>query len=150
MQHQMKYHADKHRSEREFQVGDAVFLKLQPYEQTSVHRRANHKLSFKYYGPYSVLQRVGAVAHKLALPPSSHIHPVFHVSQLRPCLKPGHQVLPQLPNPDPLFQVPVRLLLLRVRQQGHSRWLKYWCSGVVTLKQRLPRRIWTAYNSSLH
>ena len=30
-QRRMKHHADKHRSEREFQVGDLVYLKLQPH-----------------------------------------------------------------------------------------------------------------------
>ena len=36
VQHRMKQMADKHRSERNFNIGDMVFLKLQPYRQTSV------------------------------------------------------------------------------------------------------------------
>lgn len=82
-QQQMKAYADKNRSFREFKEGDWVYLKLQPYVQSSVARRANHKLSFRYYGPYQVLEKVGTVAYKLKLPSDCHIHPVVHVSQLR-------------------------------------------------------------------
>lgn len=79
----MKSYADKGRSEREFQVGDNMYLKLQPYIQSSVAPRTNQKLSFKYYGPFPVIERVGAVAYKLQLPDDCRIHPVVHVSQLK-------------------------------------------------------------------
>ncbi|KAL0401589.1 UNVERIFIED_CONTAM: hypothetical protein Slati_4188800 [Sesamum latifolium] len=58
-QHRMKMYADKKRSEREFEVGDEVFLKLQPYGQTSIALRKQLKLSAKYFGPYRVIHRVG-------------------------------------------------------------------------------------------
>lgn len=57
-------------------------LKLQPYRQTSVNKRASQKLTKCYFGPFEVVRRIGSVAHELLLPPSSRIHPVFHVSQL--------------------------------------------------------------------
>lgn len=79
----MKHSADGRRSERQFQVHDWVFLKLQPYVQTSVAGRSSQKLAFKFFGPYKVLERVGTVAYRLELPPSSSVHPVFHVSQLK-------------------------------------------------------------------
>uniref|UniRef100_J3N0Z8 [RNA-polymerase]-subunit kinase n=1 Tax=Oryza brachyantha TaxID=4533 RepID=J3N0Z8_ORYBR len=56
-QQQIKYYADKKRSFREFAMGDWVYLKIQPYVQTSVANRANHKLAFKYFGPYQILDR---------------------------------------------------------------------------------------------
>jgi hypothetical protein len=119
MQQRMKAQADKHRTEREFAVGEEVFLKLQPYIQSSVARRANQKLAFKFFGPYQIMERVGKVAYKLKLPESSRVHPVFHVSQLKPCIGPPRQVLPQLPSPDDLFRFPVRILQQRARQVGH-------------------------------
>lgn len=82
-QHRMKQQADKNRSQREFNVGDMVYLKLQPYVQASVAPRSNRKLSFRFYGPFRVLARVGKVAYKLELPPTCRIHPVIHVSQLK-------------------------------------------------------------------
>jgi hypothetical protein len=51
-QDRMKRQADKHRVERQFAVGDMVYLKLQPYVQSSIAARAHHKLSFKFFGPY--------------------------------------------------------------------------------------------------
>jgi len=45
--------------------------------------RSNQNLSPKYFGPYKIIDRCGEVAYKLAIPSSSQIHPVFHVSQLK-------------------------------------------------------------------
>jgi len=79
----MKAQADKGRSERSFAVGDLVYLKLQPYIQSSVASRLNHKLSFRFFGPFSILQKVGLVAYRLDLPSDCRIHLVVHVSQLK-------------------------------------------------------------------
>ena len=87
-QQRMQHQADKHRQERTFAVGDWVYVKLQPHIQHSVQRRSNHKLSYKYFGPYLILQTIGKVAYKVQLPATSQIHPVLHVSQLKKALPP--------------------------------------------------------------
>jgi hypothetical protein len=147
----MKHNADKNRSERSFEVGDLVFLKLQPYVQSSVAPRAHHKLLFKYYGPYNVLERVGEVAYRLDLPLTSRIHPVIHVSQLKKAIGAKVQVQDQLPSPLDILLVPSRLLQRRLRQQGPvsvSQVLVQWSGQPETLatwedhddlKRRFPR-----------
>jgi hypothetical protein len=51
----MKKYADLNRPERQFNVGDMVYLKVQPYRETALGLRNNLKLSSKYYGPFRVL-----------------------------------------------------------------------------------------------
>ena len=96
-QHRMKAQEDKHRSDRQFAAGDWVYLKLQPYVQSSVAPRANHKLAYKYYGPFPIIAKINEVAYKLQLPLQATIHPVFHVSLLRRVMHSGMTVESQLP-----------------------------------------------------
>jgi ribosomal protein L21E len=105
-QQRMKSQADKTRVERTFEVGDQVYLKLQPYVQMSVARRTNQKLSYKFFGPYKVLQRVGAVAYKLELPTESLIHPVVHVSLLKKALPANTIAQPDLPSQCTMLEDP--------------------------------------------
>ncbi|KAL5567956.1 hypothetical protein UlMin_024531 [Ulmus minor] len=80
--HQKSY-ADKQRRPLEFQVGDSVFLKVAPMKGVMRFKKKG-KLSPRYIGPFEILERIGKVAYRLALPPElSSIHNIFHVSMLR-------------------------------------------------------------------
>jgi hypothetical protein len=94
----MKTHANKKKLDVQFAVGDKVFLKLPPYIQSSLARRANQKLVFKFFGPYEIIAKIGSAAYELALPRGSAVHPVFHVSQLKKMVSPSQIVAATLPD----------------------------------------------------
>jgi hypothetical protein len=122
-QTRMKHQADKKRCEKQFAVDDLVYLKLQPYIQSLVAPRGNQKLSYKFFGPFKILAKVGAVAYKLDLPEDARIHPVVHVSQLKKHVSPTTRIesdISQVPD-DPQTTVhPVSFLACRRLQKGSS------------------------------
>ena len=66
----------------EFDFGDHIFLKVMP-KRGVVRFDKRGKLSPRFIGPFEILERVGTVAYRLALPPSMlGVHEVFHVSML--------------------------------------------------------------------
>ncbi|KAL6547062.1 hypothetical protein OROMI_022783 [Orobanche minor] len=80
--HQKSY-ADKRRKDLEFYVGDKVFLKVSPTKGI-VRFGPRSKLRPRYIGPFEILERIGELAYRLALPPElSAVHNVLHVSLLR-------------------------------------------------------------------
>jgi hypothetical protein len=84
--HQKSY-ADKWRQPLYFQVEDYVYLKVSPIKGIS-RFRVKGKLAPQYIGPFPILERCGPVAYWLQLPKTlSAVHNVFHVSQLKKCLR---------------------------------------------------------------
>jgi hypothetical protein len=74
-----------------------MYLKVSPMK--GVKRfRVTGKLSPRYIGPFPILEKCGKVAYKLELPPSlAGVHDIFHVSQLKKCLKePVDVALPEV------------------------------------------------------
>ena len=54
-QNHMKQQADQRRTEREFEIADWVFVRLQPYKQLSHRQQGKNKLAPKFYGPYQII-----------------------------------------------------------------------------------------------
>ena len=83
VQDRQKSYADQHRKEMEFQIGEMVFLKVSPWRGIMQFGKKG-KLSPRYIGLYEIIEKIGPLAYRLALPPElSRIHNVFHVSMLR-------------------------------------------------------------------
>ncbi|GMP60406.1 hypothetical protein CsSME_00023285 [Camellia sinensis var. sinensis] len=79
----MKKWADEKRRPLEFKAGDQVLVKLNP-EQRKFMRGRDRRLVRKYKGPVTILKRIGKCAYKIDAPSWLKVHPVFHVSYLKP------------------------------------------------------------------
>jgi hypothetical protein len=119
-QDRYKHWADAKRRPLVFDKGDKVFLRISP-NRGIIRFGKKGKLSPRYIGPFDVIDRVGVVAYRLALPPSLEgVHNVFHVSQLRRYVSdPSHAVdFSEITvRPDLTYeQLPVEILDRRQKQ----------------------------------
>jgi hypothetical protein len=93
-QTRQKSYADKRKRDLSFEVGDFVYLKVSPMRGTR-RFKVKGKLAPRYVGPFQIVDRRGEVAYQLELPPQlSNVHDVFHVSQLKKCLRVPEEQLP--------------------------------------------------------
>jgi hypothetical protein len=96
-----------------------VYFKVSPMK--GVKRfRVKGKLSPRYIGPFLILEKCGNVAYKLELPPSLvGVHNIFHVSQLKKCLKaPVDVVLPEVAPLETNLTYPKHLINI-LNQKSH-------------------------------
>jgi hypothetical protein len=106
-------YANKRHRPLEFEVGNHVYLRVSPMK--GVKRfGVKVKLTSRYIGPFPILEKCGTVAYKLDLPPSlAGVHDIFHVSQLKKCLKaPVDIVLPEVTSLEadlPYLEHPIKV-----------------------------------------
>jgi hypothetical protein len=82
-----KSYADHRRRELSFVVGDFAYLKVSPMRGLR-HFKVRGKLAPRFMGPFKILEKRGEVDYQLELPLQlSDVHDVFHVSQLKKCLR---------------------------------------------------------------
>ncbi|XP_047953477.1 uncharacterized protein LOC125199525 [Salvia hispanica] len=105
-------------------VGDKVFLRVSPSKGIT-RFGVKGKLLPRYIGPYDILEAVGPVAYRLALPPSfGSVHNVFHVSQLRKYVFDPKHVIHQeemIINPDLSYEEKPKKILDRKVQQLRNK-----------------------------
>jgi hypothetical protein len=93
-------YANKRRRHLEFEVSDHVYLRVSPMKDVKGFE-IKGKLAPRYIRPFPILEKCGTVVYKLDLPPSlAGVHDIFHMSQLKKCLKARVDVM--LPEVTPL------------------------------------------------
>jgi hypothetical protein len=98
----------------EFEVGDHVYLRVSPMKGVC-HFGIKGKLSPRYIGPYPILDKYGPTSYQVELLANlSGVHNVFHVSQLKRCMKPPIDVVIKdtiLLEPDLTYKAyPIKIL----------------------------------------
>jgi hypothetical protein len=122
-QSRQKSYFDKRRKPLKFNVGDHVYLRVSPTK--GVQRFGiKGKLAPHYIGPYEIIRECGPVAYRLRLPSQlATIHDVFHVYQLKKCVRDPTEIIEQqeiLVEPDPSY-VEHPLIILDQKERGTRR-----------------------------
>ena len=113
------------RKDVRYEIGEKVFLKVSPWKKVMRFGRKG-KLSPRFIGPYEVIEKVGPVEYRFALPPElEKIHNVFHVSMLRRYRSdPSHVVSSETIElrPDLTYEEkPIEILAREVKELRNKR-----------------------------
>ena len=81
-QNRQKSQAELKQTQKEFQVGEHVFIKVRP-KNSSLRLGSCANLAPQYCGPFEILSIIGQVAYQLAFPPNLKVHNVFHIYVLK-------------------------------------------------------------------
>jgi hypothetical protein len=124
-QSRQKSYADHRRRELSFEVGDFVYLKVSPMRGLR-HFKVRGKIAPRFIGPFKILEKGGEVAYQSELPPQLFdVHDVFHVSQLKKCLRVPKEQIPMedLDAKEDLSyqEYPVRILEISERVTRNKR-----------------------------
>jgi hypothetical protein len=141
VQSRHKSYANHRRRDLSVEVGDFVYLKVSPMR--GLHRlKVWGKLAPKFIGPFKVLEKGGEVAYQLELPPQlSNVHDVFHLSQLKKCLRVPEEQLPMddLDAKEDLSyqEYPIKILELFERVMRNKKIKIARCNGAIIPRKKL-------------
>nr|AAP73852.1 putative gag-pol polyprotein [Oryza sativa Japonica Group] len=128
-QSRQKSYADTRRRNLEFKEGSYVYLKVSPMRGTK-RFKVKGKLAPRYVGPFQIVARRGEVAYQLQLPENiADVHPVFHVSQLKKCLRVPEEQAPleeiHISNDLTYPEHPIRILDEAEKRTKSKVWRMY-------------------------
>ncbi|KAL5768664.1 hypothetical protein ACOSQ2_015447 [Xanthoceras sorbifolium] len=132
----IKNYAYRRRVEREFHAGHLVYLRLQPYRQSTMEIRRNLKLAPRCSGLYQITKKEGIGVYHLLMPPEAQINSVFYIAQLKIQIGDRFTPKPQLPQAGQegqLLAQPVAIL--------HRKMINREKRGVQYQVQRLHLRL---------
>jgi hypothetical protein len=89
-----------HRVEHSFEIGDVVFLRVQPHRLFPFRRGGGKRMRSHLCGPYKVIWRVGEIAYETEFPKGSRIRSILYVSCLEKALGPRATTSTELPPLD--------------------------------------------------
>ena len=123
------YDTHKGRPAVVFEPGDKVWLSTKGITMPWDKERKSKKLTAKFYGPFPVIRQTSPVTYELDLPQASNIHPIMHVSLLKPYSalteREGH-VADDLPNADENEYEIESILAHRTTKGGQKKYLVKW------------------------
>ena len=123
-----RYHDRVAGESREYAVGEKVFLEGRNIKTA----RPTKKMEDKWFGPYEVLEKVGASAYRLNLPKTwGRIHSVFNEAILKPAVEPEFPSQKRPPPPPPVIvdeeeEYEVEAILDSKRHRGRLQYLVKW------------------------
>ena len=129
-----KAYYDKSHTSIDLKTGDLAFLRL--HDGYSIPGLENHKLHHQRIGPFQILEKVGARAYRLRLPPIMKVHPVISIAQLEPAAAAGTDPYGRIRNTElpPVVNTQDEYLVEAVLDKRISRGktqylIKWWSWG---------------------
>jgi hypothetical protein len=144
-QSRQKSYADQRRKPLQFQIGDYVYLRVSPTK--GVQRFGiKGKLAPRYVEPFEITEACGPVAYKIHLPSQlAAIHDVFHISQLKKCIKIPTEILePQAIKIEPdlsYSEQPIQILDTKERTTRKKKIKMYKILWIIILRKKPPRKL---------
>ncbi|WVZ80443.1 hypothetical protein U9M48_027916, partial [Paspalum notatum var. saurae] len=131
-QSRQKSYSDKRRRPLVFEKDDHVYLRVSPMK--GVHRfGVKRKLAPRYVDPFKITEQCGPVAYRLELPPPlAAVHDVFHVSQLKKCLRVPEEVIDTSQiqiQPDHTYQEQPIKILYQKQRSTRRRTINFYKAG---------------------